>query len=71
MVVFTASSTVTHFCGLFDEEEAARIRANVQAACIGPITAATARDAGFEVAVEATEYTLDGVVDALVRWRVE
>lgn len=34
--------------------------------CIGPATAATARDRGLAVTVEATEHTVDGVVDGLV-----
>jgi uroporphyrinogen-III synthase len=35
-------------------------------ACIGPVTAATARDHGLDVTVEASEHTIDGLVDALV-----
>jgi len=34
-------------------------------ACIGPVTAATAREAGLRVAVEATEHTMPGLVAAL------
>ena len=49
--------------------ELAAVQATVKAACIGPITARTAREAGFDVAVCATEYTMPGLVDALVRWR--
>ena len=37
-------------------------------ACIGPITAATAREAGLPVDVVAKEYTTDGVVAALVEY---
>lgn len=33
---------------------------------IGPITSRAAREAGFTVAAEATEYTIEGVVNALV-----
>ena len=35
-------------------------------ACIGPVTAATARDAGLTVTVEATEHTIAGLVQALI-----
>ena len=35
-------------------------------ACIGPITARAARDAGFAVGVEAAEYSVPGLVNALV-----
>jgi uroporphyrinogen-III synthase len=37
-------------------------------ACIGPVTAATARDRGLDVAVEAPVHTIDGLVAALVEW---
>ena len=35
-------------------------------ACIGPITAETARDFGLRVDVEASEHTVEGLVGALV-----
>ena len=35
-------------------------------ACIGPITAETARAAGLTVDVVAAEHTIDGLVEALV-----
>ena len=37
-------------------------------ACIGPVTAATAREHGLTVDVEADVHTVDGLVDALVAW---
>ena len=36
-------------------------------ACIGPVTAATARSRGLQVHAEASEHTLEGLVAALVR----
>ncbi len=36
-------------------------------ASISPITSATLREMGFEPAAEATEYTTDGVIEAMVR----
>jgi uroporphyrinogen-III synthase len=35
------------------------------AACIGPVTARTAREAGYPVAVVAAEYTTAGLAAAL------
>jgi uroporphyrinogen-III synthase len=35
-------------------------------ACIGPITAETARVAGLTVNVVATEHTIDGLIQSLV-----
>jgi uroporphyrinogen III methyltransferase/synthase len=34
-------------------------------ACIGPITAETAREVGLQVDVEAKDYTVQGLVEAL------
>jgi uroporphyrinogen-III synthase len=34
-------------------------------ACIGPVTAATARELGLEVQVEASPHTIPGLVEAL------
>jgi uroporphyrinogen III methyltransferase/synthase len=39
----------------------------VLVACIGPITAQTAHDLGLTVGVAATDYTIDGLVEALVQ----
>jgi uroporphyrinogen-III synthase len=36
-------------------------------ASIGPVTSKTAEERGFRVDVEATEHTIDGLVDALLR----
>jgi uroporphyrinogen-III synthase len=41
--------------------------AGVKVASIGPITSATARGLGIEVAVEASVYTVDGLVEAILR----
>jgi uroporphyrinogen-III synthase len=41
----------------------------VRIACIGPITAQTARDLGLRVDIIAQEYTTRGLVDAIVRSR--
>jgi uroporphyrinogen III methyltransferase/synthase len=37
-------------------------------ACIGPITAATAREAGIPVTVEADEHSIRGLVVALTEY---
>jgi uroporphyrinogen III methyltransferase / synthase len=65
-VTFTASSTVENFVGAFGEEEARRLLLGTRVACIGPITADTARRRGIRVDVEAREYTIPGLVEAVV-----
>jgi uroporphyrinogen III methyltransferase/synthase len=60
VVTFTSSSTVERFIAAVG---ASRVPARV--ACIGPITAATAREHGLHVDVEASVHTIDGLVAAL------
>ena len=65
-VTFTASSTVTNFVSAFGGDETARLLADTKVACIGPITADTARGNGLRVDTEAAEYTIPGLVRAVV-----
>jgi uroporphyrinogen III methyltransferase/synthase len=64
LVTFTSSSTVEHYAGL----AGALLARAVPCACLGPVTAATARGAGLDVAVEADPYTVAGLVAAIERW---
>lgn len=59
-ICFTSSSTVTNYIAVASAE-----RVPPTVACIGPVTAATARAAGLDVTVEAATHTIDGLVDAL------
>ena len=63
VICFASSSAVTSYL-----DQARRAGAAVPAvvACIGPVTSATARAQGLEVAAEASEHTLEGLVSALV-----
>ena len=65
-VTFTASSTVENFVVAFGEREATRLLEKTRVACIGPITAGTTRKHGIKVDIEAKEYTIPGLVDAVV-----
>ncbi len=65
-VTFTASSTVENFVRAFGAEDSARLLRKTKVACIGPITADTARGYGIEVAAEAGEYTIPGLVETVV-----
>jgi len=60
-ITFTSSSTVERYL-----EVAGRDAVPPVVACIGPVTAATARAHGLAVDVEAPVHTIDGLVDALV-----
>ena len=61
-VTFTSSSTVTHFV---DALGGRPFPAGAVAACIGPVTAESARAAGLPVAVVADAATTDALADAL------
>jgi len=70
LVTFTASSTVRNFHRAMAETGAGGDTAapSVPVAAIGPITAGTARDLGYDVVVVAEEYTIPGLVEAVVRY---
>jgi len=60
-ITFTSSSTVTNYLAVAGAAAPPRV-----VACIGPVTAATARAAGMTVDVVAEQHCIDGLVDALV-----
>jgi uroporphyrinogen III methyltransferase / synthase len=62
-LTFTSSSTVTNLCDLLVEVPAPQ----PLVASIGPVTSKTAMERGLRVDVEATEHTIGGLVDALLR----
>ncbi len=64
-ITFTASSTVRNFVELMPPGLWAANKERVRIACIGPITAATAREMGLRVDVVADRYTTAGLVEAL------
>jgi len=63
VITFTSSSTVRNFVALVGRES---LSPSTLIACIGPITASTARELGLHVDIMASEYTMDGLVNALV-----
>jgi uroporphyrinogen III methyltransferase/synthase len=63
MATFTSSSTVTNLTHLMDED-VSRLD-GVKIACIGPVTAETAANAGLTVDVLAENSTVGGLVEAI------
>jgi uroporphyrinogen III methyltransferase/synthase len=61
-VTFTSSSTVKNFLALGGGR---LLDAGARIASIGPVTSSTVRQHGYEVAVEAREFTIPGLVAAL------
>ncbi len=66
MVTFTSSSTVRNFKACLPPDRFERFMGGIKTAMIGPITADTARELGFHVDIEATEYTIPGLCKAIV-----
>jgi uroporphyrinogen III methyltransferase/synthase len=65
-LTFTASSTVRSFMALIAPGDREALRSGPRVVSIGPITSATARQEGLEVHAEAAEFTIPGVVAALL-----
>ncbi|WP_443869485.1 uroporphyrinogen-III synthase, partial [Mitsuokella multacida] len=61
-VTFTSSSTVVNLVKLLGGIEPLK---GVKTACIGPVTAETARKHGIEPAIVASRYTIEGLVEAM------
>ena len=64
IATFASSSSVRNLIAMLGGD-IAPLR-QVRIAAIGPITAQSVRDAGLEVAVEARDYTIEGLIAALV-----
>jgi uroporphyrinogen III methyltransferase / synthase len=62
LVTFTSASTVTNFTAAFADHDLSSVRG----VSIGPVTTATARDAGVPIIAEAATHDLDGLVDAIL-----
>ena len=69
IVTFTSSSTVRNLLALLEEDGGKGREAlnGSLVACIGPVTAGTARELGLRVDIEAVEHTVDGLADALTQ----
>ncbi len=63
VVAFTSSSTVRNFVALLGSSKASI--QSVSLASIGPVTSSTLRELGLRVDVEATEFTIPGLVEAI------
>ena len=66
IVTFTSSSTVRNLLSLLDGKGKESLSGSL-IACIGPVTAATARELGLRVDIEAKEHTVEGLADSLIK----
>ena len=73
ILTFTSSSTIRNFSVwlqsvIQDDAKQETLLAYPTLACIGPITAQTARELGLRVDIEAKEFTIDGLVKSIVQY---
>jgi uroporphyrinogen-III synthase len=73
VITFTSSSTVRNFLVLLGKNsthgrDARAYIAGVSFASIGPVTSSTLRGLGLPVDIEAREYTIPGLVEAIVAY---
>jgi uroporphyrinogen-III synthase len=66
VITFTSSSTVKNFVRLFTGKKLAEIVNGSAVGCIGPITADTVKELGGHADIVADEFTVPGLVHAIV-----
>jgi uroporphyrinogen-III synthase len=67
VITFTSSSTAKNFVELIGPEAAySGLLDGVKLASIGPVTTATLKELGLKADIRAKEYTIPGLVDAIV-----
>jgi uroporphyrinogen-III synthase len=66
VITFTSSSTVRNFVTLLGGSRVHPSLDGILTASIGPVTSSTLRELGLGVGVEAKEFTIPGLVDAIV-----
>ena len=67
-ITFTSSSTVSNFIKLIGKEIATKVPEKTKIVCIGPITAQTAVELGLAPDIVAENYTVEGMIDALINY---
>ncbi|MGB0647139.1 MAG: uroporphyrinogen-III synthase [Bradymonadia bacterium] len=70
-VLFCASSAVQAMEKWITEANMDNLKTTVQAFCIGPSTATTARELGYTKVEVANDHTIDGLVDSIVNFNFE
>jgi len=68
LITFTSSSTVENFKSLLPSHRFDQLIAGMTVACIGPITADTAKSLGFDVHIVAESFTIPGLCAAITQY---
>jgi uroporphyrinogen III methyltransferase/synthase len=67
-ITFTSSSTVNHFAELLKKEDLKNLLSGIAIACIGPITARTAKGWRIRVQIQPKQYTIPALTQAIVHY---
>jgi uroporphyrinogen-III synthase len=67
-IAFTSSSTVNHFVDLLKRDNLKSHFRGIAIACIGPVTARTAKAWGMNVAIQPKEYTVPALAQAIAQY---
>ncbi|NBD25896.1 uroporphyrinogen-III C-methyltransferase [Paenibacillus glycinis] len=73
VITFASSSTVTNLLEVLRRmgvEQPLELLRNVDIACIGPVTAQTAAEAGLTVTIQPEHATIDGLIAAIAESRI-
>jgi uroporphyrinogen III methyltransferase/synthase len=67
-ITFTSSSTLNHFAKLLKEDDLKKLLRGIAIACIGPITAQTAKRWGMRVQIQPKQYTIPALTQAIAEY---
>jgi uroporphyrinogen III methyltransferase/synthase len=65
VITFTSSSTVNHFAELLKKEDLKKLLKGVAIACIGPVTARTAKEWALKVRIQPKQFTIPDLTRAI------
>jgi uroporphyrinogen III methyltransferase/synthase len=68
VITFTSSSTVNHFAELLKKENLKKLLKGIAIACIGPVTARTAKEWGLKVEIQPKQYTISALTQAIAEY---
>jgi uroporphyrinogen III methyltransferase/synthase len=71
VITFTSSSTINHFGELLKKEDLKKRLKGIAIACIGPVTARTAKEWGMKVQIQPKQYTIPGLTRAIAEYFTE
>jgi uroporphyrinogen III methyltransferase/synthase len=71
LITFTSSSTVKNFAALLPAGMLEELMKDIFVAAIGPVTADTAKNMGFNVSIIAESFTIPGLCDAILQHYVK